>query len=144
MTGDAHILQAGNVFVNTNLAAAVATVAVMCITWIRYKKPDVSMTLNGSLAGLVAITAGCDMVDPFGAALIGLIAGFVVVFGIEFIDKKLQDRRSGRRHRRALPLRCNRDYPDRPVCHGKWSVLYGRRFLPGSTGSGRRFRRRSG
>ena len=89
VTGDAQILTAGNVFVNTNLAAAVATVAVMCITWIRYKKPDVSMTLNGSLAGLVAITAGCDMVDPFGAALIGLIAGFVVVFGIEFIDKKL-------------------------------------------------------
>ena len=89
VTGDAQILKAGNVFVNTNLAAAVATVAVMCITWIRYKKPDVSMTLNGSLAGLVAITAGCDMVDPFGAALIGLIAGFVVVFGIEFIDKKL-------------------------------------------------------
>lgn len=88
MTGDDTILKAGNVFVNTNLAAAVATVAVMCITWIRYKKPDVSMTLNGSLAGLVAITAGCDMVDSFGAAIIGLIAGFVVVFGIEFIDKK--------------------------------------------------------
>lgn len=52
MTGDAQILKAGNVFVNTNLAAAVATVAVMCITWLRYKKPDVSMTLNGALTGL--------------------------------------------------------------------------------------------
>lgn len=78
---------AARVFVTTNLAAAVATVTVMCITWIRYKKPDVSMTLNGSLAGLVAITAGCDMVTPAGAAVIGIIAGFVVVFGIEFIDK---------------------------------------------------------
>ena len=78
---------AARVFVTTNLAAAVATVTVMCITWVRYKKPDVSMTLNGSLAGLVAITAGCDMVTPTGAALIGIIAGFVVVFGIEFIDQ---------------------------------------------------------
>lgn len=78
---------AARVFVTTNLAAAVATVTVMCITWIRYKKPDVSMTLNGSLAGLVAITAGCDVVTPAGAAIIGIIAGFVVVFGIEFIDK---------------------------------------------------------
>ena len=78
---------ASRVFVTTNMAAAVATVTVMCITWIRYKKPDVSMTLNGSLAGLVAITAGCDLVTPVGAFFIGLIAGFVVVFGIEFIDK---------------------------------------------------------
>ena len=89
MTGDAQILKAGNVFVNTNLAAAVATVAVMCITWLRYKKPDVSMALNDSLAGLVAITAGCDMVAPFSTVLIGLIASFVVVFGIDFFDKKL-------------------------------------------------------
>ena len=78
---------AARVFVTTNLAAAVATVTVMCITWIRYGKPDVSMTLNGSLAGLVAITAGCDVVTPAGAAAIGIIAGFVVVFGIEFIDQ---------------------------------------------------------
>ena len=81
---------AARVFVTTNMAAAVATVTVMCITWIRYKKPDVSMTLNGSLAGLVAITAGCDTVTPFGAAVIGIIAGFVVVFGIEFVDQKLK------------------------------------------------------
>ena len=81
---------AARVFVTTNMAAAVATVTVMCITWIRYKKPDVSMTLNGSLAGLVAITAGCDTVAPFGAAVIGIIAGFVVVFGIEFVDQKLK------------------------------------------------------
>ena len=81
---------AARVFVTTNMAAAVATVTVMCITWIRYKKPDVSMTLNGSLAGLVAITAGCDMVTPAGAAAIGIIAGFAVVFGIEFVDQKLR------------------------------------------------------
>lgn len=89
-TGDAVLASMSNIFVTTNLAAAVATVTVMCITWILYKKPDVSMTLNGSLAGLVAITAGCDLVSPFGAAMIGIIAGFVVVFGIEFIDKKLK------------------------------------------------------
>ncbi|WP_087065617.1 ammonium transporter [Intestinibacillus massiliensis] len=87
MEGEA-IVSAGRIFMTTNLAAAVATVTVMCITWVRYKKPDVSMTLNGSLAGLVAITAGCDMVSPFGAAVIGFLAGFVVVFGIEFVDKK--------------------------------------------------------
>jgi len=87
MEGDA-IVSAGKIFVTTNLTAAVATVAVMLITWVRYKKPDVSM--NGSLAGLVAITAGCDTVSPVSAAIIGIISGFVVVFGIEFIDKVLK------------------------------------------------------
>ena len=80
----------GHILVTTNLAAAVSTTTVMIATWIRYKKPDISMTLNGSLAGLVAITAGCDTVDPFGAAIIGLLAGLLVMFGIEFIDKKLK------------------------------------------------------
>ncbi|MDO4339758.1 MAG: ammonium transporter [Eubacteriales bacterium] len=89
MEGDA-IVSAGKIFVTTNLAAAVATVTVMFITWFRYKKPDVSMSLNGSLAGLVAITAGCDTVSPTSAAIIGIISGFVVVFGIEFIDKVLK------------------------------------------------------
>ena len=86
MEGDA-IVTTGKIFVTTNLAAAIATITVMFITWIRYKKPDISMTLNGSLAGLVAITAGCDTVSPLSAAAIGIISGFVVVFGIEFIDK---------------------------------------------------------
>lgn len=90
MTGDESILSAGSIFVTTNLAAATATVATMIITWIRYKKPDVSMSLNGALAGLVAITAGCDMVSPFGAFCIGIIAAFVIVFGVEFIDKVLK------------------------------------------------------
>ena len=87
MDSDAAVYSAGNIFVTTNLAAATATVATMIITWLRYRKPDISMTLNVSLAGLVAITAGCDMVSPAGAFFIGLIAAFVVVFGIEFIDK---------------------------------------------------------
>lgn len=78
-----------SVFVTTTMAPAVATTAVMIITWIRYKKPDVSMTLNGTLAGLVAITAGCDQVTVFGSFCIGLISAFVVVFGIEFLDQKL-------------------------------------------------------
>lgn len=89
-SGDDTLVAMGNIFVTTNMAAAVASITVMLITWIRYKKPDVSMTLNGSLAGLVAITAGCDLVSPFGAAMIGLIAGFAVVFGIEFVDKVLK------------------------------------------------------
>ncbi len=90
LTGDGAIGSASLIFVNTNLAAAVATVAVMFITWVKYKKPDISMTLNGSLAGLVAITAGCDTVDPWAAALIGIISGFAVVYGVEFVDKKLK------------------------------------------------------
>jgi len=89
MTGDS-IKSAADIFVTTNLSAAIAAATVMCITWVKYKKPDVSMTLNGALAGLVAITAGCDIVSPFGAAAIGFISGFVVVFGIEFIEKTLK------------------------------------------------------
>lgn len=87
---DGNAALAGKVFFNTNLSAAVATVCVMAITWIRYKKPDVSMTLNGSLAGLVAITAGCDIVNPWAAAVIGILSGFAVVFGVEFVDKVLK------------------------------------------------------
>jgi Amt family ammonium transporter len=89
MTGG-DIVSAASIFVTTNLAAATAAVFTMFITWIRYKKPDVSMTLNGALAGLVAITAGCDAVSPFGAFCIGIIAAFVIVFGIEFVDKVLK------------------------------------------------------
>ncbi len=90
MTGDESIIAAASIFVTTNIAAATATVATMIITWIRYKKPDVSMTLNGSLAGLVAITAGCDAVSPVGAFFIGLIAAFVLVVVIEFVEKVLK------------------------------------------------------
>jgi len=90
MTGDDTLITVGSVFVTTNLSAATASAAVMIITWIRYKKPDVSMTLNGALAGLVGITAGADAVNPFGAFWIGLISGVVVVFAVEFIDKVLK------------------------------------------------------
>lgn len=78
------------IVITTNLAAAAGAIVTLFLTWIKYKKPDISMTLNGALAGLVAITAGCAAVSPIGAALIGAIAGFVVVFSIEFIDKKLK------------------------------------------------------
>jgi Amt family ammonium transporter len=90
MTGDESIMSAGSVFVTTNLAAAMGAVGTMIITWLRYKRPDVSMTLNGALGGLVAITAGCDMVSPFGAFCIGLAASVMIVFGVEFIDKVLK------------------------------------------------------
>jgi Amt family ammonium transporter len=90
MTSQDDVISASSIFVTTNLAAATAAVFTMFITWIRYKKPDVSMTLNGALAGLVAITAGCDAVSPFGAFCIGIVAAFVIVFGIEFVDKILK------------------------------------------------------
>jgi Amt family ammonium transporter len=88
-TGDESLVSMGSIIFNTNLAAAAATCAVMTITWVRYKKPDISMTLNGSLGGLVAITAGCDAVSAVGALFIGVISAFILVFGIEFIDQKL-------------------------------------------------------
>lgn len=80
----------GAIAMTTNLAAAAATLATLALTWIKYGKPDVSMTCNGSLAGLVAITAGCDVVSSYEAILIGLIAGIVVVFAIEFIDRVIK------------------------------------------------------
>lgn len=80
----------GRVFVTTNIAAAMAACTTMVITWIRYKKPDVSMTLNAVLGGLVAITAGCAVVEPWAAVAIGFIAGFIVVFGVELLDKVLK------------------------------------------------------
>ena len=77
----------GMVFSTTNLAAAVATCTTMLFTWIRYKKPDVSMSLNGTLAGLVMVTASTDCIDMYGAAIEGVIAGIAVVLVIELIDK---------------------------------------------------------
>ena len=82
--------QLGSIFVTTTIAPAVATVACMIFTWIKYGKPDVSMCLNASLAGLVAITAGCDVTDALGSIVIGVVAGLLVVFGVWFLDEKLR------------------------------------------------------
>ena len=79
----------GSVFLTTTIAPAVATVTCMTFTWIKYKKPDVSMCLNASLAGLVAITASCDVTDAKGAFVIGIVAGLLVVFGVWLLDYKL-------------------------------------------------------
>ncbi len=78
-----------SIFLTTTMAPAVATCTTMIFTWIKDGKPDVSMSLNASLAGLVAITAPCDCVDAVGAIIIGLVSGFLVVFVVEFLDKKL-------------------------------------------------------
>lgn len=81
--------QLGSIFVTTTIAPAVATVVCLIFTWIKYGKPDVSMCLNASLAGLVAITAPCDVTDAFGAIVIGAVAGLLVVFGVWLLDYKL-------------------------------------------------------
>ena len=89
-TGDEALISMGDIFITTNMAAAAGSTATMIYTWVRYGKPDVSMTLNGVLAGLVAITAGCDVVSPAGALIIGLLAGVLVVVAVEFFDQKLK------------------------------------------------------
>ena len=78
--------QLASIFAATTISPAVATVVCMIFTWIRYGKPDVSMCLNASLAGLVAITAPCDVVDGTGAIIIGTVSGLLVVFGVWFCD----------------------------------------------------------
>ncbi len=82
--------QLGAIFVTTTIAPSIATVVCMIFTWIRYGKPDVSMCLNASLAGLVAITAPCDVVDATGAIIIGAVSGVLVVFGVWLLDYKLR------------------------------------------------------
>ena len=81
--------QLGSIFLTTTIAPAVATVVCMIFTWIKYGKPDVSMCLNASLAGLVAITAPCDVTDALGAIIIGAVAGLLVVFGVWLLDHVL-------------------------------------------------------
>lgn len=78
--------QLASIFVTTTIAPAIATVVCMIFTWIKYGRPDVSMCLNASLAGLVAITASCDVTDALGAIVIGTVAGFLVVFGVWLLD----------------------------------------------------------
>ncbi|MDD3077974.1 MAG: ammonium transporter [Paludibacter sp.] len=86
--GDPELV--AHIFVTTNGAAAAGAVATLITTWIKYGKPGLGMTLNGVLAGLVAITAGCDAVTPGGAIVIGFIAGIIVVFAVEFFDRVLK------------------------------------------------------
>lgn len=88
-TGEVNRIAISHVFLTTNLAAACGGIATMFVTWIKYGKPSFSLTLNGVLAGLVGITAGCDAVDAWGAIIIGLVCGIVLVYAIEFIDRKL-------------------------------------------------------
>jgi Amt family ammonium transporter len=81
--------QLGSIFLTTTVAPAVATVVCMIFTWVKYGKPDVSMCLNASLAGLVGITAGCDVMDAFGATMVGVVSGLLVVFGVWLLDHVL-------------------------------------------------------
>lgn len=85
--GTENAVAIGHIAVTTNLAAAAGAVTAMLVAWFRYKRPSLSISLNGALAGLVAITAGCDAVDPMGALFIGIIAGFILPFAVEFFDK---------------------------------------------------------
>lgn len=88
-SGSVNRMAISHVFLITNLSAVAGGVATMFVTWIKYGKPSFSLTLNGILAGLVGITAGCDLVSPVGAVSIGAVCGVVLVFSIEFIDAKL-------------------------------------------------------
>ena len=81
--------QLGSIFLTTTVAPAVATLVCMIFTWLKYGKPDVSMCLNASLAGLVGITAGCDVMDCFGSAMVGVVSGLLVIFGVWLLDQKL-------------------------------------------------------
>lgn len=88
-SGEVNRVAISHVFLTTNLAAAAGGLATMFVTWFKYGKPSFSLMLNGVLAGLVGITAGCDAVSPLGAIIIGAICGTVLPFAIEFIDQKL-------------------------------------------------------
>ena len=81
--------QLGSIFMATTIAPAIATVTCMVFTWLKYGKPDVSMCLNASLAGLVGVTAPCDVVDCLGASIIGIVSGLLVAFGVWLLDYKL-------------------------------------------------------
>ena len=88
-SGTKNAYAISHIFVTTNLAAAAGTLAALLISWWRYKKPSLSFALNGALAGLVAVTAGCDVVSSSGAIAIGLIAGTILVYSVTFIDRVL-------------------------------------------------------
>lgn len=88
--GKENTVAIAHIALTTNLAAAGGAVAALFTSWMRYKRPALSLALNGALAGLVAITAGCDIVSPGGALLIGLAAGVILVFSVEIIDQKFR------------------------------------------------------
>ncbi|MBN2659673.1 MAG: ammonium transporter [Tannerellaceae bacterium] len=89
-SGEANRTAISHVFLTTNLAGCTGGLASLIVAWFKYKKPSLSLTLNGILAGLVGITAGCDLVNPVGAALIGAICGTVMIYAVEFIDTVLK------------------------------------------------------
>ena len=89
-SGEANRIAISHVFLTTNLAACTGGLFSLIVGWVKYKKPSLSLTLNGILAGLVGITAGCDLVTPVGAAIIGAICGTIMIFAVEFIDKVLK------------------------------------------------------
>ena len=89
-SGEDNANAIAHIFLTTNLSAVSGAMLALIVSWFRYKKPALSITMNGALAGLVGITAGCDIVTPGGAIIIGAIAGTVLVFAVEFIDKKLK------------------------------------------------------
>ena len=90
VTGQENAVAISKILINTNLSAAAGALTAMFIAWKRYGKPGLSLTLNGALAGLVAITAGCDAFSPLGAVVTGVLAGTLLVFAVEFIDQKLK------------------------------------------------------
>ncbi len=90
VSGEADRIAISHVFLTTNLAACTGGIMALLVTWIKYGKPSLSFTLNGILAGLVGVTAGCDLVSPLGAAVIGAICGTVMIFSVEFIERKLK------------------------------------------------------
>lgn len=89
-TGEANRTMISHTFLTTNLAAAAGGVTSLLVAWFRYGKPTLSLSLNGVLAGLVGITAGCDLLDPFGAVAVGVICGFVMVFAVSLFDNILK------------------------------------------------------
>jgi Amt family ammonium transporter len=90
ISGEENATAVSHIFLTTNLSAVGGAFVALLVSWFRYKKPSLGMTMNGALGGLVAITAGCDVVSPSSALLMGMIAGLVLVFAVEFIDKKLK------------------------------------------------------
>lgn len=90
ISGEENANAVSHIFLTTNLSAVGGAMVTLIISWIRYKKPSLGMTMNGALGGLVAITAGCDIVSPGSALIMGMVAGLALIFAVEFIDKKLK------------------------------------------------------